>query len=194
MYLRTDAWAPQSNAVPLVELRDALTKLSGNAYLAQYFDQYLKIIEESTGFVTRLESSSRMIQINMIKAIHILTCNAIDKTIRPIVATVTEESTGGMIEVNMTKAIHILTCNAIDNIVDQRFGAKAARIFRLVRAKKYMEQDQIQQLAMIPDKEAKHLTYKLLQENFLQMQELRKPTVSSGPNKTYFLFPCLTLI
>uniref|UniRef100_A0A1B6HFR0 DNA-directed RNA polymerase III subunit RPC3 n=1 Tax=Homalodisca liturata TaxID=320908 RepID=A0A1B6HFR0_9HEMI len=152
MYLRTDAWAPQSNAVPLVELRDALTKLSGNAYLAQYFDQYLKIIEESTGFVTRLESSS------------------------------------GMIEVNMTKAIHILTCNAIDNIVDQRFGAKAARIFRLVRAKKYMEQDQIQQLAMIPDKEAKHLTYKLLQENFLQMQELRKPTVSSGPNKTYFLF------
>ncbi|KAG8328503.1 DNA-directed RNA polymerase III subunit RPC3 [Homalodisca vitripennis] len=59
---------------------------------------------------------------------------------------------------------------------------------RLVRAKKYMEQDQIQQLAMIPDKEAKHLTYKLLQENFLQMQELRKPTVSSGPNKTYFLF------
>ncbi|KAG8328504.1 DNA-directed RNA polymerase III subunit RPC3 [Homalodisca vitripennis] len=94
MYLRTDAWAPQSNAVPLVELRDALTKLSGNAYLAQYFDQYLKIIEESTGFVTRLESSS------------------------------------GMIEVNMTKAIHILTCNAIDNIVDQRFGAKAARIFR----------------------------------------------------------------
>lgn len=51
-----------------------------------------------------------------------------------------------------------------------------------------MEQDQIQQVAMIPDKEAKHLTYKLLQENFLQMQELRKPTVGTGPNKTFFLF------
>lgn len=51
-----------------------------------------------------------------------------------------------------------------------------------------MEQDQIQQLAMIPDKEAKYLTYKLLQENFLQMQELRKPTMGSGLNKSFFLF------
>ncbi|XP_054265202.1 DNA-directed RNA polymerase III subunit RPC3 [Macrosteles quadrilineatus] len=151
-YLRTDAWAPQSNAVPVVEVKDSISKLTKNAYLAQYLDQYLKILEESTGFVTKVESSS------------------------------------GMMEVNMSKAIEILTCNAIDNNVDQRFGAKAARIFRLVRAKKYMEQDQIQQLAMIPDKEAKQLTYKLLQENFLQMQELRKPTVSTGPNKTYFLF------
>lgn len=54
------------------------------------------VTEESTGFVTRVESSS------------------------------------GMIEVNLTKAIQILTCNAIDNIVDQRFGGKAARIFRLL--------------------------------------------------------------
>lgn len=61
-------------------------------------------------------------------------------------------------------------------------------LHRLVRAKKYMEQDQIQQMAMIPDKEAKHLTYKLLQENYLQMQELRKPTVGTGLNKTFFLF------
>lgn len=42
------------------------------------------------------------------------------------------ESSSGMIEVNMAKAIEILTCNAIDNIVDQRFGSKAARIFRYV--------------------------------------------------------------
>lgn len=44
MYLRTDPWAPQSNAVPMVELKESLTKLTANPYLAQYFDQYLKIL------------------------------------------------------------------------------------------------------------------------------------------------------
>lgn len=48
MYLRTDPWAAQSNAVPVVELKDSLTKLSKNTYLAQYFDQYLKIIGETS--------------------------------------------------------------------------------------------------------------------------------------------------
>jgi DNA-directed RNA polymerase III subunit RPC3 len=60
--------------------------------------------------------------------------------------------------------------------------------FRLVRAKKFVEQEQIQQVAMIPAKEAKLLTYRLLEENFLQMQELRKSLASNVPNKTFFLF------
>jgi DNA-directed RNA polymerase III subunit RPC3 len=59
---------------------------------------------------------------------------------------------------------------------------------RLVRAKKFVEQEQIQQVAMIPAKEAKLLTYRLLEENFLQMQELRKSLASNVPNKTFFLF------
>jgi DNA-directed RNA polymerase III subunit RPC3 len=57
-----------------------------------------------------------------------------------------------------------------------------------VRAKKFVEQEQIQQVAMIPAKEAKLLTYRLLEENFLQMQELRKSLANNGPNKTFFLF------
>lgn len=50
--------------------------------------------------------------------------------------------------------------------------------------------EHIQQQAMLPDKEAKNITYKLLEENFIQMQELRKPSAgsSSGPNKAFFLF------
>lgn len=59
---------------------------------------------------------------------------------------------------------------------------------RLVKAKKFVDQEQIQQIAMIPAKEAKLLTYQLLQENFLQMQELRKSLPSNAPNKTFFLF------
>jgi len=59
---------------------------------------------------------------------------------------------------------------------------------RLVRAKGFVDQEQIQQVAMIPAKEAKLLTYRLLEENFLQMQELRKSLASNVPNKTFFLF------
>lgn len=40
---------------------------------------------------------------------------------------------------------------------------------------------------MIPDKEAKHLTYKLLQESFLHMYELKK-SISVGPVKNFYLF------
>lgn len=57
-----------------------------------------------------------------------------------------------------------------------------------MRDRKYIEQEQIQQLAMIPAKEAKHLTYTLLQENYLQMQEIKKAGVSAAPIKTFFLF------
>jgi len=52
-----------------------------------------------------------------------------------------------------------------------------------------VELDDIQQYAMIPAKEAKHLSYRLLEENFLQLQELRRSVAASaGPNKTFFLF------
>jgi DNA-directed RNA polymerase III subunit RPC3 len=58
----------------------------------------------------------------------------------------------------------------------------------LVRRHKYIEQEKIQQIAMIPAKEAKHLTYTLLEENYLQIQELKKPGLSTAPAKIFFLF------
>ncbi|XP_076639029.1 RNA polymerase III subunit C isoform X2 [Colletes latitarsis] len=98
------------------------------------------------------------------------------------------DSGGGQYSVNMKGAFNQLAWTTLDNIVTVRFGSKAARIFRLVRNRKYIEQEQIQQLAMIPAKEAKYLTYTLLQENYLQMQEIKKGGVSATPMKTFFLF------
>ncbi|XP_050576901.1 DNA-directed RNA polymerase III subunit RPC3 isoform X2 [Bombus affinis] len=98
------------------------------------------------------------------------------------------DSGGGQYSVNMKEAFKQLAWTTLENIVTERFGSKAARIFRLVRNRKYIEQEQIQQLAMIPAKEAKHLTYTLLQENYLQIQEIKKSGVSAGPIKTFFLF------
>ncbi|XP_012255761.2 DNA-directed RNA polymerase III subunit RPC3 [Athalia rosae] len=98
------------------------------------------------------------------------------------------DSGGGQFSINMKEAFTQLTWTTLENIVMERFGSKAARIFRLVRTKKYVEQEQIQQLAMIPAKEAKHLTYTLLQENYIHVQELKKSTVSNAPAKIFFLF------
>ncbi|XP_015598717.1 DNA-directed RNA polymerase III subunit RPC3 isoform X2 [Cephus cinctus] len=98
------------------------------------------------------------------------------------------DSGGGQFSINTKEAFSQLAWTTVENIVMERFGSKAARIFRLVRSRKYVEQEQIQQLAMIPAKEAKHLTYTLLQENYLQMQELKKAGASAAPTKTFFLF------
>ncbi|XP_058789245.1 DNA-directed RNA polymerase III subunit RPC3 [Phymastichus coffea] len=100
------------------------------------------------------------------------------------------DSGGGQYSVNMKEAFHQLAWAVLDNVVMERFGSKAARIFRLVRSHKYIEQEKIQQIAMIPAKETKHLTYTLLEEQYLQIQELKKSGVSAGgaPAKIFFLF------
>lgn len=62
-------------------------------------------------------------------------------------------------------------------------------IVRLIRAHKFIDQEKIQRIAMIPAKEVKQLTYTLLHENYLQIQELRKSmATTAGPNKIFFLF------
>lgn len=81
-----------------------------------------------------------------------------------------------------------LIWETIEKIVLEKFDSKAARIFRLVKTTKYIEPDQIQQLAMIPAKEAKRLSYELLEQNFLQIQELKKASSNNGPNKCFTLF------
>ncbi|KAJ1525724.1 hypothetical protein ONE63_008932 [Megalurothrips usitatus] len=99
------------------------------------------------------------------------------------------DSGGGQYCINMRKSFEALAWNCVENIIVERFGSKAARIFRLVKDRKFIEQEKIQQIAMIPAREAKQLTYRLLQENFLQIQELRKSMAqNAGPNKSFFLF------
>lgn len=41
---------------------------------------------------------------------------------------------------------------------------------------------------MIPAKESKILSYQLLEENFLQILELKKSAIAGGPNKSFMLF------
>nr|CAG4643907.1 EOG090X04YD [Lepidurus arcticus] len=94
---------------------------------------------------------------------------------------------GGSYAVTFKKAWTQLTWATLDSLLVERFGSKAARIFRLTRTKNYVEQEQLQTVSMIPAKEAKLHSYRLLEHNFLQVKELRKAT-GTGPTKSFFLF------
>lgn len=99
------------------------------------------------------------------------------------------ETGGGQFIINLKEAFSQLTWATIENIIAEKYGAHSARIFRLVRTKKFIEADNIPQLSMMQIKDAKRLTYQLLEENYLQMRELRKTQANSGgPMKTFILF------
>lgn len=98
------------------------------------------------------------------------------------------EASGGSYQIFMKEIFTILAWEVVEQVVLEKFDSKAARIFRLVKSKKYIEPEQLQQFAMIPGKEAKKLTYELLEENFLQIQELKKSTAQNGPQKCFTLF------
>ncbi|EGI65510.1 PREDICTED: DNA-directed RNA polymerase III subunit RPC3 [Acromyrmex echinatior] len=103
------------------------------------------------------------------------------------------DSGGGQYSVNMKNAFKELTWTTLENIVTERFGSKAARIFRLVRYEVDVSLEQIQKLAMIPAKEAKFLTYILSQEKYIQTQELKKSGTSSGPTTKLPYHFCIDL-
>lgn len=99
------------------------------------------------------------------------------------------EMGGGQYVVEMEQAFKELALACIENVITERFGSKASRIFRVIKMKKFIEQEEIQKEAMIPAKEAKLLAYNLFQEQFTQIKTIRKTGGGgSGPAKAFYLF------
>ncbi|KAL1509170.1 hypothetical protein ABEB36_003948 [Hypothenemus hampei] len=98
------------------------------------------------------------------------------------------EASGGSYQIHLKETFTQLVWNLIEQVILEKHDTKAARIFRLVKLKPYIEPDRIQQLAMIPAKDAKKLSYQLYEENFFRIQELRKTPTVSGPVKNFTLF------
>ncbi|XP_016979126.2 DNA-directed RNA polymerase III subunit RPC3 [Drosophila rhopaloa] len=96
---------------------------------------------------------------------------------------------GGVYVVDMEHAFESLAFVCVESVITERFGSKAARIFRVIRCKKYIEQEDLQKEAMIPSKEAKSLAYNLFQEQFIHVKIIKKPGGgSNGPAKAFYLF------
>ncbi|KAJ8720742.1 hypothetical protein PYW08_006207 [Mythimna loreyi] len=112
---------------------------------------------------------------------------------------VLEENGGGFVRrvgdagsgqycVRTRHAARQLVLCALDHTVTERLGSKAARIFRLIRSRKYIEEDDIQKNAMLVNKECKQLTYKLLEEHFISVQPMRKAASAGGLAKAIYLY------
>ena len=96
---------------------------------------------------------------------------------------------GGQYVINAKHIFEELAAATAENIILERFGSKALRIFRVVRQKLHVEEAQLQNLVMIPAKETKHLTYTLMESNFIKLQELRKSMAANNTmGKSFFLF------
>ncbi|XP_026795609.3 DNA-directed RNA polymerase III subunit RPC3 isoform X1 [Pangasianodon hypophthalmus] len=99
----------------------------------------------------------------------------------------TGDSGGGMYVVNLHRALANLARATLESVVQERFGSRSARIFRLLLRKKHLEQKQVEDFAMIPAKEAKDMLYTLLSENLVQLQEIPK-TPDYAPSRTFYLY------
>ncbi|XP_064257528.1 DNA-directed RNA polymerase III subunit RPC3 isoform X2 [Passer domesticus] len=102
------------------------------------------------------------------------------------------DSGGGTYTVNLHKALVSLATATLESIVEERFGSRCARIFRLLLRKKHLEQKQVEDFAMIPAKEAKDMLYRLLSENLVTLQEIPK-TPDHAPSRTFYLYTVNTL-
>jgi len=94
------------------------------------------------------------------------------------------------ITVNFKQIINCLNDSIMDQIVSYKFGESSARLFRATRTNKLLELERLQQTALIPDRETKTLTSELFMNNYLQVQELKKPNTRLGRNdgKSFYLY------
>ncbi|KAM3613939.1 uncharacterized protein V6R79_007376 [Siganus canaliculatus] len=97
------------------------------------------------------------------------------------------ESGGGMYVVNLHRALANLARATLESVVQERFGSRSARIFRLLLRKRHLEQKQVEDFAMVPAKEAKDMLYTLLSQNLVQLQEVPK-TPDYAPSRTFYLY------
>eukprot|EP00092_Neocalanus_flemingeri_P103464 GFUD01132418.1.p1 GENE.GFUD01132418.1~~GFUD01132418.1.p1 ORF type:complete len:521 (+),score=211.52 GFUD01132418.1:39-1601(+) len=98
------------------------------------------------------------------------------------------DSGGGQYHVDLKHIITDMVEGCLDCIILEKFSSKAVRIFRYIREKRFVEEGQLQQVVMIPAKETKMLTYQLLENHFIHLQELRKSVAPTAPSKAFYLY------
>jgi transcription initiation factor IIE alpha subunit len=75
----------------------------------------------------------------------------------------------------------------MESVVLDKFGSDSLRIFRLLMMKHLLEQKQVSELAMTPIKETRDCLYKMLQSNYVHLQEVPR-TSEHNPSKTFYLW------
>lgn len=94
---------------------------------------------------------------------------------------------GSQYVMNLFKIIEAARKYELEGIVLQRYGKESCRIFRLLCMKGQLEQKQVSDIALVALKETRELLYRLLKEEYLQLQEVSKAP-DHAPSKTFYLW------
>jgi len=95
----------------------------------------------------------------------------------------------GSYAVNIKSSFNHLVWTTVERTIQEKHGYFAARIFRIVKQLRYVEQDKVNEVGMIPGKNSKELTYQLVEDNFINLKEIRKSyAVSAAGHKASLVF------
>lgn len=105
-----------------------------------------------------------------------------------------QTDSGSQYVMNLSKIIEAARKYELEGIVLQRYGKETCRVFRLLCMKGQLEQKQISDIALVALTETRELLYRLLKEEYLQLQEVSK-AADHAPSKTTYLwrvnYPCV---
>ncbi|CAM9695274.1 unnamed protein product [Choristocarpus tenellus] len=88
---------------------------------------------------------------------------------------------------NMTSMIQYMKSKLIKCTIRDRFGNESARIFELLLQKKYLEQQHVGEMAMIPARDARERLYAMLKNRMVSIQEVPKRG-DRNPSTTFYLW------
>ncbi|GJP39513.1 hypothetical protein CLOM_g23876 [Closterium sp. NIES-68] len=89
--------------------------------------------------------------------------------------------------IQSARIIELVKLREVEAIVSQRFGPSACRLFRLLLSKHCLEQKQAAELSMISLADARQLLYRMMLDDFVQLQEVPK-TADHAPQRTFYLW------
>ena len=72
----------------------------------------------------------------------------------------------------------------------QTWNKQLIFLSRYILNHKYVEESDLESEVMVPTKEAKMIIYELMENSFVQLQELKKTVSASVPGKSVYLYHC----
>ncbi|CAM9806513.1 unnamed protein product [Scytosiphon promiscuus] len=89
--------------------------------------------------------------------------------------------------VNMANMVQYIRSNLVKCTARDRYGKETARILEILLQNKFLDQQQVGEMAMIPPGDARERLYRLLRDRMVSVQEVPK-RADRNPNTTFYLW------
>ncbi len=93
----------------------------------------------------------------------------------------------GSVRFDMRRAVRFCRLSLLEAFIKTRLGQPSLRLFRILLAKKMVEERQLAKLSMLTSKEVRERLYQLLRVGLVQLQEVPK-SADHTPSRTIFLW------